>query len=96
MSTKQIRDVLEIFRREASSLDSPRARKAIEALAEVEAIEKAAKVLEAEDLAGWTYDVRNRAASDPSFTGNTWKHPRVVAYGEAAQVITRIAKESAK
>jgi hypothetical protein len=64
------------------------------ALAEVEAIEKAAKTLEAEGIGDFVYEVRDRAAGDASFTGNTWEHPRAVAYGEAAQVITNIAKES--
>ena len=64
------------------------------ARAEVEAIEKAATVLESESLGDWVYDVCDRAAEEPPFTGDIWEHPRVVAYCEAAQVITTIAKES--
>lgn len=70
-------------------------RLAQEALAEWERVEKACRTLDAEGIEDGVYDVRGRAAADASFTGNTWEHPRVVAYGEAAQLITKIAKESA-
>jgi predicted outer membrane protein len=99
MSTKAIRKLIawaqaqdadtEAF--DGATVGSPCA----EAMAEVEAIEKACRVLEAEGVGDHVYRVRDHAASDAAFTGNTWEHPRVVAYGEAAQVVTNIAKETA-
>ena len=92
MSTKDIRRVLNWMQHNRPEGTS---QVVAAALAEVEAIEKACRTLEAESIGDGVYDVRDRAASDTSFTGNTWEHPRVVAYGEAAQVISNIAKESA-
>lgn len=93
MSTKKILEALEMLK--AQAIGSPTLAPYVDnALAEVEAIEKACRTLEAESIGDGVYDVRDRAASDTSFTDNTWKHPRVVAYGEAAQVISNIAKES--
>jgi len=89
MSTKAIRAVLKYLKDTNQWVGM-----CADAASEVEAIQKAATVLEAEDVGGAVYTVRDRAAEDTSFTGNTWEHPRVVAYGEAAQVITNIAKES--
>lgn len=89
MSTKKIREALKCLKEEGGWDETFRG-----AMEEVEAIEKAATVLHREDVAGFVYNVRERAASDRFYTGNTWEHPRVVAYGEAAQVIDTIAKES--
>lgn len=95
MSLENIKDVISYYERHVSpgSFGEAIVRAARE---EVEAIERACRTLEAESIGDRVYDVRDRAAEDRSFTGNRWEHPRVVAYGEAAQVITNIAKESTK
>lgn len=94
MSTRRITEALDLLGRTRTYDLAMVAELLPAARAEVEAIEKACRTLEAESIGDGVYDVRDRAASDTSFTDNTWKHPRVVAYGEAAQVISNIAKES--
>lgn len=91
MSTSAIRKALErLYQQGGEAAADARA-----AAAEVDAIERAAMVLCSEGATGdMVYRVRDKAAGDALFTGNTWEHPRVVAYGEAAQVIDNIAKES--
>lgn len=96
MSTKKLNEALAIL---DSCLEHPNASPderatCRAAIAELEAIERACRVLDVEDISGGVYVVRDRAAEDKALTGNTWEHPRVVAYGEAAQVITNIAKET--
>lgn len=93
MSIENIEDVINHYERHVSpgSYGEAIVRAARE---EVAALKRAATVLEAESIGDFVYEVRDRAAADASFTGNTWEHPRVVAYGEAAQVISEIAKES--
>lgn len=91
MSTKKIREVLARISENPAAAADPLVQGAY---AEIAAIEKAARVLDAEGVSDEVYTVRDRAAGDKDWKGNNWEHPRVVAYGEAAQVITKIAKES--
>lgn len=63
-----------------------------EARAEVEAIKQAAKDLNRMAVGDFTYSIRDRAAGDPNFTGNTWEHPDVRAWSDASEVIRKIAK----
>lgn len=91
MSTKKIRELIE----NAGNVDDfLRCQLAEEAIAEVEAIEKACGILHRESIEDDVYRVRDRVAEDAAFTGNTWEHPRVVAFGQAAQVIANISRES--
>ena len=42
----------------------------------------------------YVYNVRDRAAGmGDGFTGNTWEHPRVIAYGEAIETLRKWVKE---
>lgn len=93
MSTRAIREALESFREKAQGNEPAMWESAVR---ELEAIEKAARVLAAEGVDDAVYNVRDRAAADASFSGNTWEHPRVLAYGEAAQLFVNIARESLK
>lgn len=92
MSLKKTREFLEYYAKHAAGV--PAGQMASEALEELAAVERACRTLETESIVDGVYDVRDRAAEDRSFTGNTWEHPRVVAYGAAAQVIADIAKET--
>lgn len=94
MSTARLEDALNLLGRTRVDDLGEAGRIITEARAELEAIRKAARVLHAESVGDAVYDVRDRAAGDREFTGNTWEHPRVVAYGEACAVISNIAKES--
>lgn len=46
-------------------------------------------IYEEEHLDDFIYQVRERAASDPDFKGNTWEHPRVKQFSQACVVIRR-------
>lgn len=53
----------------------------------------ALKVLLAESLGDWIYDVRSRASeSGDGFEGNSWDHPRVKAFSDAVGVIEAAVK----
>lgn len=71
-----------------------RLKLARESEAEVEAIEKAAKDLDRMAVGDFTYAIRDRAASDKAFTGNTWEHPNVKAWGDASVLMGVIAKDA--
>lgn len=62
--------------------------------AEVEAIERAAKDLSRLSVGDFTYSIRDRAAGDGSFSGNTWEHPDVKAWSDASVLVDAIAKEA--
>ncbi len=54
-------------------------------------LKEAIKVLiEEEHLGDFVYNVRERANSDNTFTGNSWDHPRVKRFSEA---VTRLQQE---
>lgn len=42
-------------------------------------------LLDVESIGDRVYDVREKAAGDGTFTGNTWDHPRVQAFSAAVQ-----------
>ena len=45
-------------------------------------------LVEQEHIADWVYRVRDRVILiDPTFQGNPWEHPRVIAFGEAVQTL---------
>ena len=53
----------------------------------------ACRVLVAENISDEIYSVRSRAGQeDDGYEGNSWDHPRVVAYGDACEVIERFVK----
>ena len=63
---------------------------------EIEAIERAAKDLTRLHLGDGVYDVRDSAkvmAETPD-GGNTWNHPDVKAWSDAATLLESIAKET--
>jgi len=64
-----------------------------EARAELARIREAAKTLDRLAVGDFTYNIRDRAAGDESFSGNTWNHPDVKAWSDAAGVMRDIAKE---
>lgn len=92
MSTAAIRRVLDSVAE--TDLGKRIPARLAQAYAEVEAIEKATRALSAESISDFVYKVRDRAASDAAFTGNTWHHPRVTAYAEAAHLIDSIAAQA--
>jgi hypothetical protein len=70
--------------------------KAEEALAQWERVEQAARDLTRLHLGDYTDDVRrgSKVLSETPNGGNTWDHPDVKAWSDAAQVLEQIAKES--
>lgn len=53
----------------------------------------ACRVLVDESLSDWVYAVRDRAPQDdPTYTGNSWDHPRVTAFSDACMTIERFVK----
>jgi hypothetical protein len=63
---------------------------------EIAALEKAAADLTRLHLGDGVYHVRNsdRVLTDTPKGGNTWDHPDVKAWGDAAQLLATIAKEA--
>lgn len=93
MSTKAIREVLERSKRMWRDSDSVREIQA--ALAEVEAIERAAKDLTRMSLGDGVYRVRDShevLSTTPNGT-STWEHPDVVAWGKASNLLAFIAEQ---
>lgn len=91
VSTAKIREALDVLRAAApSSAIVSELRQA--AMSEVEALEHAAKVLLAENIGDEVYRVRERCTEDRLYVGNTWEHPRVVAFGNACAVLSQVAK----
>lgn len=64
-----------------------------DARAELAAVRQAAKNLDRMAVGDFTYSIRDRAAGDPNFTGNTWEHPDVKAWSDASETMRNIAKE---
>lgn len=93
MSTKAIREVLEHFAAEASFPESPRARLAAAARAEVEAIEKAARDMTRLHAGDFVYNIREyeHVLNAP---GDSWHHPDVKAWSDASVLLCTIAKEA--
>lgn len=87
MSTKNIEAVL-LW---AAQGDAP--AELAEAMNEVGAIRRAAKTLDRLHVGDFTYNIRDKAASDTSFTGNTWEHPDTKAWSDASVLMGAIAKE---
>ncbi len=51
-------------------------------------VQEALKVLlREESIEDFIYNVRERAAGDPAFKGNTWDHPRITRYNDACQAL---------
>lgn len=97
MSTKKIREALERLTTVAPSSDGSGALYGA-AMAEVEAIEKAARDLSRLHIGDYTYNVRDSAhvlESTPDGQ-STWEHPDVKAWSDASVIIDTIAKESTK
>lgn len=46
-------------------------------------------VVRDESLGDHVYSVRDRAAGDATFKGNTWDHPRVTRFSEAVTTLER-------
>lgn len=90
MSTRGIREAL---KRLAEHEDGS-APWTLKALAEVEAIEQAAKDFDRLSVGDFTYNIREHAASDRGFKGNTWEHPDVKAFSDAAELMGRIAESA--
>ena len=44
-----------------------------------------------ENVGDFVYDIRERVASDTSFEGNIWTHPRILAFSRAVKIITKYA-----
>lgn len=98
MSTKAIASLIEQFIENAEAQADGVCKAEQEAYsaakAELEAIRKAAKALDRLHVGDYTYRIRDRAAEDISFTGNTWEHPDVKAWGAASVLLGAIAKEA--
>lgn len=45
---------------------------------------------ELHSLGDSVYVVRERAAGDSTYTGNSWEHPKVKAYGDAHATLQRL------
>lgn len=88
MTIETIKEALKLYERHATP-GSRGAAVVAAARQEVEELEAACKALEAEGIGDKVYDVRNREMLG-------WDGPRVTAWGNAAQLITTIAKEAVK
>ena len=56
-------------------------------------LDDALRVLAKEGIGDFIYEIRERVASDTTYHGNTWNHPRVRAWGEAVQAILARVRE---
>lgn len=90
MSTKKIRMVLE--RVKGHSPHAADVREAEEALAEVEAIERAAKALSEDGVGDFVYNIRDQHAEDPEWKGDRWEHPKVIAWSDASELMDAISR----
>lgn len=52
----------------------------------------ACRVLIAESISDQVYGVRMRSSDDISYEGDSWFHPRVIAFSDACQTIARFVK----
>lgn len=93
MSTAKIREMLRLGRSMSDETGHDTAEWD-EALAALKDVEKAAQTLDRLNVGDFTYNIRDRAAGDASFTGNTWEHPDVKAWSDASVLMGNIAKES--
>lgn len=97
MSTKHLRALVETARQAAQNHTmKAEALAAINAAgAELEAIERAAKGLDRLAIGDGVYDVRDRAKTlhETPEGHDTWGHPDVKAWGDAATLMASIAKE---
>jgi 3-dehydroquinate dehydratase len=102
MSTKAIREALEELTRhgttDCGAVAAAREvmRKHVAALAELEAIEEAAKDLDRLGIGDFTYTIRDRVSVIASThnSESTWNHPDVKAWSDASVLLATIAKES--
>lgn len=53
----------------------------------------ALRVLVNENVGEFVYAMRERALDDPDWTGNSWDHPRVAAWGKASEIIADYVAE---
>lgn len=53
----------------------------------------ALRVFVAEEIGDFVYTMRERVLDDPSFTGNSWDHPRVKAWSDASRVVAQYVAE---
>lgn len=90
MSTKAIRRALDMMDTDYEGAEEAR----VEAMAELEKIEKSAKDLSRMSVGDFTYSIRGRAAGDAAFSGNTWEHPDVKAWSDASTLVDAIAKDA--
>jgi hypothetical protein len=90
---KAIHIVLDLVMRIGTRDDEVLAR---EALAEVEAIEKAAADLERLGIGDFIYDIRDSSPvlEETSDGSSTWEHPNVKAWSDASSLIAAIARQS--
>lgn len=92
MSTKKLEECLQwVENYLGNEPDAQEARR--EARAELANIRRAAKTLDRLHVGDFTYNIRDRAAGDASFTGNTWEHPDTKAWSDASVLMGAIAKE---
>ncbi len=95
MSTAKLRDALRMLDEAQEHPNRGEDDKAVlrAAREELAALEKAAHTLYESSVSDFTYHVRARAAEDSAFSGNTWLHPKVVAFSDACEVIAAIARQ---
>jgi hypothetical protein len=98
MSLKAIKEAVEDLKRKAHDTGDDGAwNLALVALAEIAALEKAAKDLTRLHLGDGADDVAHRSHVIAAMTDDPaiqWNHPDVTAWAEAAQLLATIAKEA--
>jgi hypothetical protein len=98
MSTVHLKEAVEMLKRLGHEIGHDGAvNLALAAQDELASIKLAARDLTRLHLGDYTDDVRRGAKvlADTPNGGNTWEHPDVKAWSDAAQVLEQIAKESA-
>lgn len=92
MSTKAIREALNELEewRKDNGHDKGIA---VDALAEVEAIERAAKAMTELHAGDFIYNIRDRFVGDHEYMGDSWEHPAVKAWSDAGVLLADIAKQ---
>jgi hypothetical protein len=94
MSTKAIREVLRFCRDQWDGAEDQRL--AADALAELEAIERAAKDLDRLSVGDFAYNIRDRDKTmrETPAGQSTWEHPDVRAWSDASVLMQTIAKDA--